>query len=131
METKAIAEELLLAVIRGQLPLRALHEAGISVDFEFSGGESGERRISVRAGSAIKVSPKPIDIANGLLAYRNQPEELRDWAAFVLAASDIIDLSSLEEWPEGDELLSGVWDASFEGRFKPETERVASTLAGH
>lgn len=117
-----------MAVIRGKLPPSALHEAGIRLTVDSSGDERGERRISVQAGPGIRVSPRPIDIANGLLAYRNRPEELRDWAAFVLAASEIIDLSPLEEWPEGDELLSGLWDASFEGSLKPETERVASAL---
>lgn len=73
--------------------------------------------------------PKPIDIAMGLLAYRQLLEQLRDWAAFVLGASELVDPGPLDEWPEGDQLLNGLWDASFEGEIKPETFGVATALA--
>lgn len=129
MKTGSQTEELLLAVIRGQLPVSALQEVEIHVDVGSDDVNGSERQINVNVTRPVTVVPKPIDIANGLLAYRNRPAELRAWAAFVLAASEIIDLAPLENWPEGDELLSGLWDASFDGSFKPETARLASALA--
>lgn len=128
METKTLTHELVLAVVRGQLPLTALEEVGIrlAIDSEVTGGT--ERRITLNLKSPMTVAPEPFDIASGLLAYRERPEQLREWAAFVLGASEIIDLASLETWPEGDELLSGLWDASFEGSLKEETARLAVAL---
>ena len=74
------------------------------------------------------VVPMPIDIANGLLVYKGSPEQLRQWAGFVLGASEIIDLEPLESWPEGDEILSALRDAraSKAGLRKRPSFRVAS-----
>ena len=128
METKAIADELVLAVIRGQLPLAALKEVGIHFH-QVTGGNSGdERQTRVEVPFAITVSPRPVDIASGLLVYKDRPVQLREWASFVLGASEIIDLEPLERWPEGDELISGLWDASFDGSLKENTARVAALL---
>jgi len=77
----------------------------------------------------MTVRPSPSDIAHGLLAHKQEPEQFQTWAAFVLGASQLINLEGLDRWPEGDEILSGLWDASFEGCIKPETERVAVALA--
>ena len=128
MEITTLSEELVFAVVRGQLPLSALGEAG--VHFEIDGMEPGEeRRIKLNVKVPFIVAPKPIDIAQGLLAYRQRPDQLRDWAGFVLGASELIDLEPLDEWPKGDQLLNGLWDASFEGEVKPETMQVAEALA--
>ena len=128
MEITTLSEELVFAVVRGQLPLSVLRDAG--VDFEISGTEPGEeRRIELRVKAPFVVVPKPIDLAMGLLAYQQRPDQLRDWAAFVLGASELIDLGPLDDWPEGDQLLNGLWDASFEGNVKPETFRIAAALA--
>jgi hypothetical protein len=101
---------------------------GIRLKIEFQSGEGSERRISLNVRSPITVAPMPIDIASGLLVYKESPEQLRQWAGFVLGASEIIDLQPLENWPEGDEILSALWDASFEGRLTEEAVRVATAL---
>ena len=128
MEIMTLTEELVLAVVRGQLPLQTLEDAGVRLEVDEE--ESGqERRISLNVKVPFTVAAKPLDIASGLLAYQRKPEQLRAWAAFVLGASEIIDLGPLDSWPEGDQLLNGLWDASFEGEVKPETLRVAAALA--
>ena len=128
METKTITEEFLLAVIRGQLPLSDLLAAGIRVREVSTDNADHERRISLDVESPVIVAPRPVDIASGLLAYKESPDQLRDWASFVLGASEIIDLAPLEKWPEGDELLNGLWDASFEGTLTADTARIAALL---
>jgi hypothetical protein len=128
LDAKTLTNELVLAVVRGQLPLSALEEAGIYLPIDVKEPRDSERRISLNLQSPITVAPNPIDIANGLLAYKTAPDQLREWATFVLGASEVIDLAPLETWPEGEELLNGLWDASFEGGLKQETVRLAGAL---
>lgn len=123
-----LGHEIVLAVIRGELPLSALEDAGVRFALESQGSGKADRQIKVNAAIAIIVKPSPSDIARGLLAYKHEPEQFQTWATFVLGASELIDLEGLDQWPEGDEILSGLWDASFEGYIKPETERVAAAL---
>ena len=128
LDAKTLTNELVLAVVRGQLPLSALEEAGILLHIDVKETSDCERRISLNLNSPMTVAPKPIDIASGLLAYKAAPDQLREWASFVLGASEVIDLAPLETWPEGEELLNGLWDASFEGGLKQETVRLAAAL---
>jgi len=120
--------EIVRAVVQGKLPLSALEEAGVTVEVEQE-QSSGNRRTNFRITSPIRVEPRPVDIATGMLAYKSDPEKLREWASFVLSASEILDLEPLNSWPEGDELLSALWDASFEGHFGEGALKVASALA--
>ncbi len=119
--------EIVRTVVQGKLPLSALAEAGIRLDVQDE--PSGGRRITVRLRTPINVELRPIDIALGLLEYKDQPGKLREWGTFVLCASEIIDLTQLESWPDGDELLSALWDASFEGRVQDISFQIASALA--
>ena len=118
-----------MGVIRGTRPMSALAEGGIVFEVR-EDQPGGERNISLAKDSPLTVAPEPIDIASGLLAYRHDPERLRAWASFALTASEVVDLRPLELWPEGDELLNALWDASFDGRIRESSLRVASALAG-
>ena len=117
--------EAVLAVIRGELGLSALDSLGIHLQIEEVGGE---RKITVKGSHSIRVSPKPIDLAKGLAVHRGEPKKLRDWASFVLGASEIIDLERVDRWPEGDEILSALWDASFEGTLTEDELRIIEAL---
>jgi hypothetical protein len=128
METKFRTEMVIIAVIRGQLPLSALERVGIRF-LDADDNFSSERRFSVEAESVVSVSPNPADIASGLLVYKDDPAQLRRWASFVLSASEIVDLESMERWPEAEELLSGLWDASFDGSVSEDAVRIATRLA--
>lgn len=122
-----LPRELVRAVVRGQLPMSALEDAGVSVNVQEN--EPGkERRIKIRLRTPLSVDLQPVDLALGLLEYKDNPPKLQEWATFIMSASEIIDLTFLESWPEGEELLEALWDASFEGRVKEATVRVASAL---
>jgi hypothetical protein len=122
--------ELIRGVVRGQLPMSALADAGISIDVRENEGAK-ERRIKVGLRTPISVDLQPVDLALGLLEYKDNPGKLQEWATFIMSASEVIDLTFLESWPEGEELLEALWDASFEGRVNDSTVRVASALAHH
>lgn len=126
-EQRAILEEIVRAVVQGKLPVSALGEAGVTFEVQ-EDQPNGDRRIKLQVKTPVHVELRPADIAHGLLTYKNQPDALREWASFILSASEIIDLTSLESWPEGDELLSALWDASFEGQMKSASIRVAAAL---
>jgi hypothetical protein len=126
-QENAIREEIVRAVVQGKLPISALEEAGIT--FEVEGKQpGGDRQIKVEVKAPLSVELRPIDIAHGLLTYKDQPEVLREWATFLLSDLDVIDLTPMESWPEGDDLLSALWDASFEGRVNSAAITVATAL---
>lgn len=126
-EQRAILEEIVRVVVQGKLPVSALEDAGVTFEVQ-QDQPGGDRRIKLQLKSPLHVELRPVDIALGLLAHKNHPEALREWASFVLSASEIIDLTSLESWPEGDELLNALWDASFEGHLRDAGVRVATAL---
>jgi hypothetical protein len=126
-QQKAIREEIVRAVVQGKLPISALGEAGITFEVQES-QPGGDRQIKVQLKAPLSVEVRPVDIAQGLLNYKDQPEAVRDWATFLLCDLDVIDLTPLESWPEGDELLSALWDASFEGQIKSASIRIATAL---
>ena len=126
-QANAVREEIVRAVVQGKLPISALEEAGIT--FRVQEAQPGsDRQIRVQLKVPLSVELRPIDIAFGLLAHKDQPEALREWATFLLSDLEITDLAPLESWPEGDELLSALWDASFEGHLKDASVRVATAL---
>lgn len=120
-------EEIVRAVVQGKLPVSALGEAGVTFEVQ-EDQPDGDRRIKLQLKTPLHVELHPVDIAHGLLTYKNQPDALREWASFILSASEILDLTSLESWPEGDELLNALWDASFEAQIKSASIRVAAAL---
>lgn len=126
--TEGFQSELIRGVVRGQLPMSALADAGISIDVR-EDETAKERRIKVGLRTPVSVDLQPVDLALGLLEYKDNPEKLQQWATFIMSASEVIDLTFLESWPEGEELLEALWDASFEGRVNDSTVRVASALA--
>jgi hypothetical protein len=117
---------IILAVVRGEADLSALNHIGIEITIDETGGE---RRVILKGTSPTRISPEPVDLAKGLLAHGRNPERLRDWATFVLTASDLIDLQAMDKWPEGDELLSALWDASFAGKLTETELRITKALA--
>jgi hypothetical protein len=96
--------EIVRAVVQGNLPISALAEAGITLDVQ-QDEPRGDRRIKVRLRDHVNIELRPVDIALGLLEYKDHPGKLQEWGSFVLCASEIIDLSQLESCHEGDELL--------------------------
>jgi hypothetical protein len=120
--------EIVRAVVQGKLPILALAEAGVSIDVRENESEN-EHRVKVGLRTPLSVDLQPVDLALGLLEYKDNPAKLREWATFIMSASEVIDLTFLESWPEGEELLEALWDASFEGRVNDATVRVASALA--
>jgi hypothetical protein len=122
-------KEFVLKVVRGERPLSDLKTAGVSLQFRKIDEESRSREIIVSPSgdSAFTIAPAVADLAKGLLFYKGRPKELRDWGSFVLGA-DLLDLEPLESEPQGDLILNGVWDASFEGEFSQEVAEAVLRL---
>lgn len=126
-QRNGVREEIVRAVVQGKLPISALAEAGITFEVR-QDQPGGDRQIRVRSNAPLSLDLRPIDIAHGLLVYKEQPEALQEWATFLLSDLEITDLTPLESWPEGDELLNALWDASFDGHLKDASIRVATAL---
>jgi hypothetical protein len=114
---------LVLAVVRGEMPVDAVSRLGIDIDYEdgFYKLKSGNFDVTVR--------PSASDVAVGIFRYRSgNKNDVRKWAFFLLAESGAIDFSLLESHPQGDALINALWDASFEGRISNETIELAQRL---
>lgn len=114
---------LVLAVVRGDLPVDAVTRIGIDIDSEngFYKLESGNFDVTV--------TPTASDVALGILRYSSgNKNDVRKWAFFLLAESGALDFSALESHPQGDLLISALWDASFEGRITSEVVAAAEVI---
>ena len=96
----------MLAVVRGEVPWHALNTEGLDVRREGDGWSIPFVRIPA-------LTPSIGDVAQGIKNLSSRPEELREWASFVLAAASLDDLGSLENSPDGEDLLSALWDIAF------------------
>lgn len=124
-----MSADLVLSVIRGDQPLSSLRDAGVSLRYHQADPEAKTRQIVVKQRNPLSVQPTATDLARGLLQYKMCPRELRNWGTFILAA-DLVDLEPLESDPHGDEILNGIWEASFEGHVSDNVLTIAEQLAG-
>lgn len=114
--------DIILAVIRGEMPLGILPEVGIHLIVREDACELSSKP------PAVVVTPSVSDLARGLLTYRPNRDELRTWAFFVLGNSDI-DLEQVESHPQGDLLINALWDASSKGSVSIDVARIAESLS--
>src|SRR5947207_2702237 len=116
-------EGLVLAVVRGEMPLDTLTKIGIDID-----SENGLYKL--KSGNIdVAVLPTAFDVAQGILRYSSENKnDFRKWAFFLLAESGAVDFSGLESHPQGEELISALWDASLEGHVSNETRERARRL---
>jgi hypothetical protein len=114
---------LLLAVVRGEMPLDDLTKIGIEINSE-------DGFYKLKSGNLdVTVTPSASDVVMGILRYCSRKKnDVRKWAFFLLAESGVIDFSALESHPQGELLFSALWDASFEGRISSETIELAQRL---
>lgn len=121
---KTNAAGVALAVIRGERPLSALSEIGVQVSCQEDGCKL-ESKVT-----EVLVTPLAADLAQGLLTYRADSDELKLWAFFILAESGMVDLSEVESHPQGDALIEALWDASSFSYISEDAIKVAESLAG-
>lgn len=114
--------ELILQVVRGEKPWTDLARLGITIVFEGSATRVDNPRGMVAVA-------QPVDIAQGLLEYRDRPDDLRAWARVILAGVPFLDLA-LDDQPVGDILLDALWDATFGRQLADEAIRTAEQLVG-
>jgi hypothetical protein len=106
MNMNAKQESVVKLFARGQLPWKDLRSLGIDIHFMDDGCD-------VDGKGAVVETPSIGDVATGLLRHvRASERNLREWAAVMLAASQVIDLSELEESEDGEALLDALWKAS-------------------
>jgi hypothetical protein len=96
----------IIRVVRGQAHWSSLQHLGFSVRRE------PDRWIMPPVLKNLVV-PKVSDVAAGILSLRFKPDELREWASFVLAASSLISLERIDETHLGKNVIEALWDLSF------------------
>jgi hypothetical protein len=108
-------------VVRGDRNATDLNKAGIRISrYDDVIEIDNPQRIFV------KVSSK--DIACGLLKFQSSLSELKKWAGLILASSSFIDLEELDNDPNGDALISALWDTTFEDHCSESTFLLAREI---
>ena len=98
-------QEAIVQMVRGKKPWEELRRLGIELAFE-----DGSCRINNPRG--IEATADAHDLAEGLLAFREDVQALRRWAFVIEAGSSFLDLR-LEPQAAAEILLDAVWKASF------------------
>jgi hypothetical protein len=110
-------EQLILGIIRGDLPLSMMDKAGVHITVRGNAYD-------VTSEFPISVVPSAIDIARGLFNYKDK-KDLKEWGIFMMHAP-VVDLAALEIHPQGDLILGALWDAAFDGRL---TDQVIAEIS--
>ncbi len=107
-EDVTAAHELIVQVVRGELPLQALQSLGIVVRFE-----DGEVFLSTQVDDFRKltwgVEVTHAELAHGLLRYAGDPPTLQRWGRFVMAS----EIGFGDTFPDHDFVKDALWDAAF------------------
>jgi hypothetical protein len=120
----AATPALILAFVRGGQSWEMLKKAGIYI-------ELSDDRYEIDNPWQVTVEASLRDVAQGLLSSWRSPDQLRGWAGIILAGSSFLELSEeFEATPEGDILLSSLWDAAFGDEVGQDAMNIAKDLAG-
>ena len=118
-----IVSEIILGVIRRELPLSALSQIGIDIKVE-----AGSYKLESTTFD-VAVRPTTFDLALGILNFtRCQKDELSKWAFFILGECGAIDLDRIESDPHGEVLIEALWDFSFRGEIRSEIVALAERI---
>jgi hypothetical protein len=111
-----------LEFIRGERPWTALQDVGITIELE------GDHA-TVNNPYSVVVAAGAADIAQGLLRFAGEPEQMKIWAWIVLAGTSFIEFD-LDSHPRGGELLGALWDVGFGDPLRPDLVRLAKDVVG-
>jgi hypothetical protein len=105
MIATAMENELLRDVIRGKQSWTALDGIGIHVTL-------ANDRCQVDNPRQISYAATLEDLAQGVMRFRDAPEDLRRWAWFVQSSPSIYELA-IEEDIRGERFREALWDQAF------------------
>ena len=101
-------QQKLLRIVRGQDEWSSVRSIGLSLRKDPSGWMWTFPETSV-ASTSVRID----DVLEGAKTLRLNPEAIREWASFMLAASSLITFEEFEESPKGEALLDELWSLSF------------------
>jgi hypothetical protein len=102
-------QETIRQMVRGEIPWTQLKAIGISIVLEGN-------RCKIENPRGIVARANVHDLAKGLLAYLNNPVELRQWAYLLEASSTFLDLD-VEDHPAGEQMLRACGKHRSESQF--------------
>lgn len=104
-------------VLLGKRPWNDLNEAGWDIRRTRDGWTFGST-----AGPPVTVAFG--DLMTGMAVQLESEDEGREWARFVLAASDVFDLEAVSETGASEEGIEALWDLS-----RGDTAAAKATIA--
>lgn len=108
MKLKTDQKDIIMAVIRGEMAISHLAGAGIKANFDQDSYE-------ITVEKPLVITPSWWDLMTGLCKLRKDRQALKQWASFILGASQVIDLTNLESCSFTEDILNLLWEASFNG----------------
>jgi hypothetical protein len=115
-------EDIILRLVRSDLPLSAAAWAGVVIE------KTAVKGWTLTVSSPLVVLPSVRDVATGLARNLSKEGHLREWATFLLGASNVLSLQRLEAEDAGDALVGAVWDAAFVGTLRPDQVAMVNRL---
>src|SRR5690349_20975642 len=119
--------EIVLAVIRGELPVVDLTKAGVTLAVVPEASKPGRHEIIADQMRPFVVRPTLTDISHGLLAKAGDLNESHKWASLLMGADWVL-FEQLEDDPDWDAILGGIWDAMFVEALSQGTLDTASRI---
>jgi len=105
----------LRAIVRGRLSVADLATTSLRIG-AFGAKTASSKRLAVRISAT--------DIAEGLIANKDDPAELADWASFMVAAIEHFVFED-DRTASTDRLIAGIWELAFGANLSEPTLRVA------
>jgi len=102
-------KQILLEIIRADRSLSELESIGIEYQ---NNGQEVKIKLNSQDDNFV-IIPSLSDILTGYSRLSIAPDYLQKWANFILSASNLIDLSCLENDDLGEEVLNKLWDICF------------------
>lgn len=109
---------ILRSVVRGESGFEAITKAGIRI-----GDYCAKKHTSPLNALPLRAS----DLAEGMLALKDDPAHLSDWASFIVMISDSVVFED-ECGDYGERFLSCIWDFAFGGKPADASIRLARAI---
>ncbi|MGB9112031.1 MAG: hypothetical protein WCF24_04810 [Acidimicrobiales bacterium] len=108
--------------VTGKLPWTELQSIGFTFEVRANEMSVTSSDLSVTFEASVQ------DVANGILRHSSVDEASKRWAQALLGVT-AIDLSALEDDPDGEVLLNAVWDMAIGKELSAEALRAAKRMS--
>ena len=117
---EAIEAAIVRAVLRGEEKVTALQRTRLRLSAQYLAHGIG-------TAAPLFASTRPGDLATGLIALKDDPVALADWAGFILLAAEWFEFADNQS-AACEKLIAAIWNLAFGARVDAAMLRLAHSL---